>query len=677
MIIFNLSIFLIILFIFGWFFVRYFLKENRIFVIIPLSILLGLSAYIFLLNVISYFVPVQFSFWLVLGILIFITLFFLIIYRKENKEGLILGISSRWFWIIAFVFLSISISNLIVGLRSLENDTLVYVHIPTAATIAEGNFPIKDAHNPSDLFNYHYAAELFSAAIYRITGLPIDFAYDVQIGLGAGLIFLISFILAYSLLKKSLPAFLTGLFALFGSGLNFLNVFRGFPVLYNKFILGKDIEAPFKFVNHVIYGESVNSAAVWIQNHSTAIGLPVILGVIYFYFRAIQSKNRYWLRFTLVAGLLFGYSALSIETFFSLMAVILIAYPLRLLFFSHQKTKIKRTFAVSFLILGIGLLIAFYQGGVLTYSKGAIGSGQNFILGLKSIETVLGAKPFYSFSFSFLVWFFLREFGLPLLLFVPALIYFKKDKRIFAFLGLSAIIPFILPFIVTYVNSPGSTEYFFIASIVFLSLISGLYLGSLILKAKLQKRKTFTAFLSVISFIIILNGLIYQIMFMFYPFGNLSREPHPFLAKLPEASELEKKTNLWIKGQTTIQDIFFLTREENFFSDLKYPLNPLFFNSNSDFIAAYGRLALTLPSPFLQSPYPNLQSPPSKEKLLQFEKIKKGCDSQAIREFNIKYIYVVPQWPEGLEERCLAKNDLELKFSQALDKEFVRIYLVR
>ncbi len=668
MIIFNLFIFLSILFIFGWFFVRYFLKENRIFIIVPLSILFGLSSYIFLLNAISYFIPIQFSFWLVLGILILITLFFIVIYRKK-KEPLVLGIPLKWIWIIAFVFLLISISNLIVGLRGLENDTLAYVHLPTAITIVEGNFPIRDAQNPSDLFNYHYAADLFSAAIHKITGLSVNFAYDVQIGLGAGLIFLLSFVLAYSLLKKSFPAFLAGLFALFGSSLNFLNVFRGLPGLYNKFILGQNIEAPFKFVNHTILGESVNPAVFWIQNHSTAIGLPVILAVIYFYFRATQNKNRYWLRLTLVTGILFGYSALSIETFFSLVAGVLIVYSFWILFFNNQKIKAKKVLIVSFLILAIGFSIALYQGGVLTYSKEAIGSGQNFILSLRSIETVLGAKPFFSFSFSFLTWFFLREFGLPLLLLIPALIYFKKDKRIFVFLGLAAIVPFILPFIVYYANSPGSTEYFFLVSIIFMSLISGLYLGSLILKAKLQKRKTLTIFLLIISFIIILNGLLFQTMFMIYPFGNLNQGPHPFLAKLPATSELENKTNLWIKGYTTIQDVFFLTRKENFFSDLKYPFSPLFFSSNSDFISTYGRFVLTLPASFLQSPS-------SEEKLLQFEKIKKECDNQAIKEFNVKYIYVVPQWPDGLEEQCLARNDLELKFSQEIGDDFVRIYLV-
>jgi len=675
MIIFNLFIFLSILFIFGWFFARCFLKENRIFVIIPLSILFGLSAYVFLLNVVSYFIPIQISFWVVLGVLILITLFFLIIYR-EKKERLIFGISSKWIWIIVSTFLLISVFNLITGLRSLENDTLANVHLPTATTIAEGNFPIRHINNPSDLFNYHYAADLFSAAIYKVTGLSINSAYDVQMGLGAGLIFLLSFVLAYSLLKKPFPAFLAGLCALFGSGLNFLNVFRGLPILYNKFILGENIEAPFKFVNHAIFGELINPATVWIQNHSTAIGLPVILAVIYFYFQTIQRENRYWLRLTIITGLLFGYSALSIETFFSLIAAVLIIYPFWLLFFSDQKTIIKRTFIVSFLILSIGFLIAFYQGGVLAYSKGVIGSGQNFILSLRGIETVIGTKPFFSFSFSFLTLFFLREFGLPLLLLIPALIYFKKDKRIFVFLGLATIISFIIPFIIVYANFPGVTWYFFLASIIFMSLISGLYLGSLILKAKSQKRKTLTVFLSIIVFMIILNGLIYQIVFMIYPFGNLSRGHHPFLAKLPAASELEKKTNSWIKEYTTIQDVFFLTRRENFFSDLKYPLNPLFFNSNSDFVATYGRFALTLP-PILESPAPTLQSLPPKEKLLQFEKIKKECDNQAIKEFNVKYIYVVPQWPDGLEEKCLVKNDLELKFSQEMGEDFVRIYLVK
>lgn len=658
MIIFNLFIFITILFTFGWVFSRYFLKENKIFILFPLAILIGGSAYVFLLNNISYFIPIQFSFWIVLLVLALTTLFFSIFYRNKKKECLILGISLRWVWVIAFIFLLISASSLIIGLRSLEYDTLVSVHIPTASTIAEGNFPVRDVQNPSNLMKYHYAPELFSAAIYKTTGLPIDFAYDFQIGIGAGLIFLLSFVLAYFLIKKTFPAFLASLFMLFGSGVNFLNIFRGLPVLYNKFILGENIEAPFKFVNHVIYGELVNSATVWIQGHSMAIGLPVTLGVIYFYLQAIKSKNKYWIRLMLVSGLLFGYLALSTETFFAILAAVFIFYPLWLLIFSNQKINIKRIFIISFLILGIGILIASYQGGVLTQAKHLDEGSQSFILSLRSIENVF--KSTQLFSFSFLTWFFLREFGLPLLLLIPALIYFRKNKQIFVFLGSIAIIPFFIPFIITYTTS-GCIEYFFHLSIVFLSLISGLYLGSLILKAKLQKRKFFITFLSVISFIIILNGLIFQIMFMIYPFGNLSREPHPFLAKLPPMSDSEKETHLWIKEHTTIQDVFFLTKEEDAFFDLEYPLGKSFFTLNFDFIINYGRFALTFPF----SPH---QSDPSIDEILKFKKIKEECDGHSMKEFNIKYIYFTPQWPSGLIEQCLENNNLDLVFQSGESK---------
>lgn len=142
---------------------------------------------------------------------------------------------------------------------------------------------------------------------------------------------------------------------------------------------------------------------------------------------------------------------------------------------------------------------------------------------------------------------------------------------------------------------------------------------------------------------------------MAFPFGNLSQEAHPFLAKLPPMSDTDKEVDVWIKENTTIQDIFFLTREENLFSNLNYPLNKSFFTSNSDFIINHGRFALTFPF----SPH---QSNPSVDETLKFKKIKEECDGSSMKEFNIKYIYFTPQWSSELIEQCLKNNDLELVF---------------
>jgi len=44
---------------------------------------------------------------------------------------------------------------------------------------------------------------------------------------------------------------------------------------------------------------------------------------------------------------------------------------------------------------------------------------------------------------------------------------------------------------------------------------------------------------------------------------------------------------------------------------------------------------------------------------------------------NYKYLFVDKNWPSELEKNCLANNELELKFEEKNDNEFVRIYKVK
>ena len=66
----------------------------------------------------------------------------------------------------------------------------------------------------------------------------------------------------------------------------------------------------------------------------------------------------------------------------------------------------------------------------------------------------------------------------------------------------------------------------------------------------------------------------------------------------------------------------------------------------------------------------------STPEMVKFQKIFKECDPSAIKTLNYRYLYINESWPQGLEEKCLANNDLELKFKAKEWEKFIRIYQV-
>ena len=60
-----------------------------------------------------------------------------------------------------------------------------------------------------------------------------------------------------------------------------------------------------------------------------------------------------------------------------------------------------------------------------------------------------------------------------------------------------------------------------------------------------------------------------------------------------------------------------------------------------------------------------------------YKKILKECDPSALKILDYRYLYINKYWPEGLAEKCLANNDLELQFEAGEGNNFARIYLIR
>lgn len=649
---FLLIIFWGIIFVFGWQLSRWLLNEKRIEALIPLAITLGFSVYLFLLNLFSYFISIKINFYLLIFLLASGAFFF---YRSnQGKEKAEWGVNKKWRKILFSTCFLFVILTGIIGVRSLGNEDLN--HLPLSATIAQGNFPVKDITSPNFPSQYHYGYNLFSAAISGFTGMPIWFSQDIQLSILAGVIFLLGFLLTQYFCKDNFKAYIASLVMVLGGNLNFLygvNVF-----------LSPLPDAPFKFLSDMIFGFVVFRSSPLITYSQAAwpiLGFTLLLAIIYLYFRALDD-HQHWLKIAFIGALVFSFLALSAELFFGALAITLLIYPLIFWFFKKDREKGRLYLKISLFMLFLAGFLAIFQGGIVTQSV-----KQMFLGGPLPLEFHTSITPEYFLRgmmymgeagpYSWIPFFsplFFLEWGWLIILIIPAFIYLlQRYSSLGLFLAPLVFVSFLIPLIVNMGFWQGEIINLHYLTTFMGNLVVGLFLGSLILflKAKWQK-----LCLIILLFLLVLQGLIYLAVFPVFP--DLKKN-QPFLGE-PTQNAAEAAAMEWIKSNTDIRN-YFLT----FGAYL-----------NSRFIIISGRMAPT----FYHQAEDQLSGALSDAfmpEAMQYGEILQECKASALLSLNYRYLYVNENWPQGLEEKCLTENDLELNLSLREGQNFVRIYLIR
>ena len=667
----KLLLFSAILFIFGWQLARFVLKEKRIEALIPLATILGYSIYLSSLNALSYFIDIRINFYLLCVIFIFLSWLLSRVNSKRGKTEW--GIGKSWRIILFGTALLIMVGVGIVGMRFISGDEMGG-YLPLAVTVAQGNFPVKEVLAPDSLSQYHYGYILFIAAVSRITDLPVWFGYDLQNVISIGFLFLLGFLLIKDLCKNNFRAYIGSLIMILGGNLNFLYGLKGPAILYQKYILHLPVEAPFKFLDNLMSGRFMLSVLVihlsifaWVM-----LGFALTAAVIYLYFRAINDEKN-WFKISFLAGIIFSFLALSAETFFGVLCIVLLSYPLIFAIFKKDWEKGKFFFKISFVILFLGIIIASFQGGTLTQTIKQTFFGYTLPMDYSFSITpeyllkglILNNENTFIPIFSspvFLAWGWLVIFIIPAALYV-----LKKYFSLGLFLILLVFVSYFFPLVVTAGNSQGDfIRLHYLASLSW-NLIFGLFLGWLLLSPPFFKK--WGGWQRSLIIILILGatfqGLFYFIVFPFFP--ELKRD-QPLLEEPVKPNPVELELFDWIKENTTIKDRFFAGG----LADRSI--------SNSRLTLYTGRFAPTFFYGMSESlPYINRGIDKRIPETVWYEKVLKECDPAAIKTLNYRYLYVNRYWPEGLEEKCLNQTglDLELKFSEADSNEVAKIYLIK
>ena len=625
----NLLMYLGVCLLFGYCISRFVLRFTQAHIIVPATIILGISADVFFVNILSYVIPIQASVWLVLALMLLVSL--MLIHRDRERENVGVPVfeikESR---IIFGVALFISLLSGLVALKSLGHDDFFMGHMPLASTIASGNFPVMDPSAPDQPLSYHYASELMSANLHMVTGVPVWLAYDLQIFLFTGALFLLLFALIFKLAGAFWPALVGAALFFYGSGLQWINIFtEGFPALWHRYILHENMPTFWKWVVDVTFPKLNSSYIFVMNNHSVAIGMPVLILTLYLYILALREKNvrRSWV-FAICAGLFFGYSALSIETYF---AVLFIALALSILAI-HTRKHI----TITLLVLGLGLAIALLQGGI--FSRVLSDSGRDTLTLVSSWQEAsyldLAPNPAkIDNSATFVKLFspeFFIQFGLPIILIIPAIWFFyKRRDGGFLLLALIGVGAFAMPIIFRYHARPWEMSRFFALAIPIFAMLVGVWL----MRELPNVSGRLKHIILVCVFLLGASGFLSQVVFAISSldrFGSLG----PLIARPPDPTPADLLAYDWIRANTTLIDRFFPYSEE--------------------FVRHTGR--------FTPGAYPYFTFRNHDEEQRQYDKIVKDCNPNAFAFFKIDYVFVSPENPLKTPQTCMTKFGASVAF---------------
>lgn len=639
---------------FGWFFSIYLLKEKRLFVLIPLSISLGIFLYLILVNLASYFINIPLSFYLVWIFLVSVGIVLALFYYKR-RTSLQIGLSRKYFKYLIIIAIVAGLFGGIGDARVSTGDDIGFDRLALAGSLSGGIFPVKDLGQPQFPGAYHYGAELFAGVLDRIADFPIWFAYAFQAGIFASLIILLVFLLSYKITKNEFVSLITSLVFFFGSGLRYLSIFLKGPVIfYQHYFLNKDIEAPFAFVGQALASDINEPVVTSLSGRWPAIAFALILIIIYFYFLSLEKRK--WLIGGLITGLLLGFLALSSEPLFTVLIVVVLGYPFLNLFFGRSpRGENLKPFLISICILLVAILVALYQGGMISTFYKLNFFAKKLAITISSTNLLEGLTR-TPVSWSYFFQGAILELGLPLLFFIPALIYFRKNKKILFFIAPLIVISALPPFVFRYVHQWDMNRFFYLAG-AFLYFLFALLLANLILKSN----KTRKIILFLLVFIIIPGGILNQIFYIIYP-----ADFTPFFKGPPSSDLIDYKAKNWILKNTTPDDYFLAVQDSDLFSD--YNPRELHFIENLFFISFYERYSPPLP----RSTAVHIEFP--QERIDLIRQAREDCSNKVLKDLDIDYIYATPQWPSELEEKCLTNNKLDLVFQSQDNKIYKVLY---
>lgn len=678
MIVLLTTLFFLTLSLFGWEASRRVLQENRIERLLALSPVVGIGLYTFFLNILGQFISIQVAFYAVyftasLGALISFCAHW---YHTDGLRKLHWGIDIKWRKILlaAAIFVAGSMGSI-----SLHHPMdLATFREPTAATIAEGNFPPKEIWSPENTFQYHYAPDLFFAATHTVAGTPLYITHDIVVGLLSSSVFLLVFILVNLFFNNSLVAFWAAGLSIYSGSLVVLKGLQGIPAILNTYVFNTDTPTSFKFVTDAMgmdfdFGHPAVNYMVHV--YWGALAFALLLAIIYLYLYALRSEHIHTRWYTVfLITILYAFFALVAESLFAILTGTLLVFPIALWVLRQEKEIVKKALHTSLVIVCIGLPIAIFQGGVLESAitqqvrlpaTSLENDGVMLFAHDKGDQAPLSLKLPLSYNGISIFDIDFFEKWIPLLVLLPFAMYFvfkrQQDFAIFFLIIISAF--FLSPLFLhsDFTLIKGNIGRFFYP----VHLLGGMFVGIFFASMYLLSKNIFIKYTIIAGTLLIMaQGLWTQGVWLVfgYPPGQ---EIVPNSAYFAKEGSIEGQAYTWVKEHTTIKDTFLIIQEE--YSDCGYSGAP-----NCLFIFNTGRMA---PIFRYHQTWP-IEDTKASKKIELFDDLRKTCKKENVVALGYTYYYVDIRSAKGMETICKKNNSLRIVYEDGDGDQFVRIYAI-
>lgn len=625
--------------------------ERRLFAALPVGCLIGLYGFTLSLNVISYFIPIHTASRVLLVFFGAVAAWLGYSLVKTHKRDFHPTLARKQRTALLLTVFVIALWTGVVAFRSRHSDDLSLTHMSLAATIEAGNFPVLDPSSPDHPVEYHYIPEMLAAVFANLTGVPLWLGYDLQKIIFSALTVALAFALAFQITSRARDSVLASALLFFGGGLRWLNFPEGFDPLWRTLVRKETLEAPWAFLASVINPGYAAPLSLVFHNHTPAVGFPLallILTLVIFYVLP-RDRNRS-IPATVAAALLMGHLALVEETDFLILFAVFAAFACVLIADRVWRLRSRALhapfradlLASCFVILFVGVAVAAPQGGIL--KQKLLRADE---LGPRAF--VLNERPwtlnFDPVAIPIFSWEFLKQFGIPLLLFIPAVWFFRRKTGVLI-LALTGVGAFAAPLVVRYEPGPNELLRIIQFSLPFIAFIVALYLARF--AKKRSKKWTPVSTLATLALILVpLQGLLIQTAYTLTPLGKLGRLDYPFFSVPPAPEPLDEAAYRWIRTNTTQKDRFF--------------------PYSSDFIRDTGRFA----------PGPVNPGWGYAKEVSMYEKIVSTCSAESIKSLGITHFYVSPNFPmQDWDDKCRDQLRLRQLFEARDGDDYRNIYKV-
>lgn len=588
----------------------YGLKVKNSLAALGFSSVLGIGYYLIGLNLIAYVLPIQTAYWVtLLGMLCWTAGLWL---KNTTPVWRNMDTPPRHIiWVLLGIIGYIGIAYA----RNPGNDILAFTHLPLAAMIKEGNFPVQDVAHPWIPFSYHYGASLFASATAFLTTINIALAYALQSIFCTAAIILFAAALSKEYVKSWSGSILCGVLAIAGAGLFWLQGGWLIKELFEFHILNMPSgnASIFRWVSTAITNGYAQPLLMVLHHKPISMGAAFLFATLYCLYEASTAKTMRcnWIATAVVlcAGI-----ALTTETSFVLLLASMASYSIALLLI--RSASVQQTILPYLCIAILAVLIALFQGGILsTLSHDSDAS--HFVFAFDG--RIHYDNSIAKHTIALWEWRFIRDFGLHIIFSIFALLSFWKRKQMFLlFIGIVAYAHMFAPLFVRFTPRLHEMNRLFYPWFGLSSLLIGIYLWNQWLTKSEGPRRVIG--IIIVAMMLLASTLNTSVRLIF---PELELEKTSLFPKLPAISKDEQELYAWVQNHTSVKDYFYL---HDSFTDI-----PLL-KERQRFSAHTGRHAIGQYFEQLSADYENA-----------FLAIEQQCSAAAFAKAKLKYFVILTE----------------------------------